>query len=572
MKRTIRILVPILLVLVVFASVFWYLFIYDRDFTQDLLLNRARAADVRGNYRTAAWYYNLAYRHSYEDEEVAIELAEQFKSIGNYTKAEYTLSNAIADGGSAQLYIALCKTYVEQDKLRDAVAMLDNIADPDIKAELDSQRPPMPEVDLPDGYYNEYISITLSTEKGIVYVTTDGEYPSVKNQPITAPLKLGGGETVVYALTVGNNGLVSQLCVLGYTVGGVIEEVTISDPALDSIVREQLSVSDTSTLFTNQLWNITSLEISNDVTDLIELAKMPFIETLTLQQGNYENLSAISTLSKLKSLVINGVTLTTDELIGIASLPNLVNLSMVRCNLSGISELANAIKLTHLDLSNNTIRDLEIISSLTELEYLNLSHNAVTQLTALASATKLKELDISYNSVNSTVALSGCKSLEVLKLDFNALINLEGLDKLSELQKLSATDNQISNIEHLAQLTKLSELDLSNNVLTDLSALSGNSSLKIFSFKNNQVSELPTFAKDSVLSSIDGSRNQLTKLDALSGLTQLNYVFMDYNAGISSITALSKCGALVEVSIYGTNVKDVSSLEEMNVIIKYAPV
>jgi hypothetical protein len=47
---------------------------------------------------------------------------------------------------------------------------------------------------------------------------------------------------------------------------------------------------------------------------------------------------------------------------------------------------------------------------------------------------------------------------------------------------------------------------------------------------------------------------------------------MDYNSGISSVGSLSKCGTLVEVSIYGTAVTDVSALEEMNVIIKYAPV
>lgn len=151
MKKAIKIIVPLLLFLVVLFSICWYLFIYDRNFTQSFLLNRARAADAKGNYSNAAWFYDLAYRHSHEDETVAIELAEQFKSIGNYTKAEYTLSNAISDGGSAELYVALCKTYVEQDKLRDAVAMLDHIADPIIKAELDARRPQAPETDLQDG-------------------------------------------------------------------------------------------------------------------------------------------------------------------------------------------------------------------------------------------------------------------------------------------------------------------------------------------------------------------------------------------------------------------------------------
>lgn len=572
MKKAIRIIVPILLVLVVLFSICWYLFVYDRDFTQNFLLNRARAADARGNFKTAAWYYDLAYRHSHEDETVAIELAEQFRSIGNYTKAEYTLSNAIADGGSAKLYVALCKTYIEQDKLRDAVAMLDNIADPTIKAEIDAQRPPAPEVSPEDGYYNEYISISITSEAGRVYVTTDGEYPSTKKQPINGPLKLEGGETVVYALTIGDNGLISPLRVLGYTVAGVIEEVTIEDSALNTIIREKLDVSDGHALFTNQLWNITSLEISGDVKDLSELSKVPFVENLSLQQGDYENLSAISALTKLKTLTIDGVTLKTEELEAIASLPELSSLSMVRCNLSSIDELSAATGLTSLNLSNNTIRDLEPLCSLINLENLNLSHNAVTQLTALTGASKLKELDVSFNSVNSTIALSGCKSLEILRMDYNALTTFEGLDKVPELRKLYANHNQISDITALTGASKLSELDVANNALSDLSALNGATNLTILNFENNQVSSLPSFAKDCVLSSINGSRNMLTSLDALQGLKQLNYVIMDHNSGIKSVSPLSSCGALIEVSVYQTGVTDVSALENMDIIVKYAPV
>ena len=572
MKKTIKIIVPLLLAFVVLFSVIWYLLSYDRSFTQELLLNCARAADARGDYSAAAWYYDLAYRHSHEDEEVAIELAEQFKSIGNYTKAEYTLSNAISDGGSSRLYVALCKTYVEQDKLRDAVTMLDNIADPVIKAELDAMRPLAPEATPQDGYYNEYISVTFTADSGKVYVTTDGEYPSVKKQPLSGSLMLEGGETVIYALTVGDNGLVSPLRILGYTIAGVIEEVTIADTALNSIIREKLGVSETTTLFTNQLWNITSLEITGDVQDLSELAKMPFIENLTLEQGDYKNLSAVSALTNLKTLSIDGVTLTTEDLEAISSLPDLVSLAMVRCNLSRITELSNATGLTRLDLSNNTIRDLEPISSLTELEYLNLSHNAVTQVTALTSVTKLKELDLSFNSITSTAALSGCKDLEILRLDYNALTALEGLETLVALKSLYATHNQIAGIAPLTGSSNLTELDLSDNALTDLSALSGINSLKILNFRNNQVAALPSFTKECALSSIDGSRNNLTNLNSLSGLQQLNYVIMDYNSAISSVAPLSNCGTLVEVSLYGTSVTDVSSLEEMNVIIKYAPV
>ena len=81
MKRIVRIIVPVFLVLLILSSVIWYLLVYDRGLVQDILLKQARSADARGNYNAATWYYDLAYRHSREDETVAIELAEQFKSI-----------------------------------------------------------------------------------------------------------------------------------------------------------------------------------------------------------------------------------------------------------------------------------------------------------------------------------------------------------------------------------------------------------------------------------------------------------------------------------------------------------
>lgn len=571
MKKFIKILVPVLLALVVILSIGWYLFRYDRDFTQDFLLHHARTSDERGSHRLSAFYYNLAYRLSGEDESVAIELAEQFKKAGNYTKAEYTLSNAISDGGSADLYVALCKTYVEQDKLLDAVSMLDNIADLGVKARLESMRPKAPEATPGDGYYNQYIDVSLSSEHTI-YWSDDGEYPSVKDLPYSAPITLSGGENTIYALAVGENGLVSPLRVLGYTVAGVIEEVTFTDPGLDALLRQKLDVSSEHILYTNELWSITDLVITPDVADLSELSMVSFLETLTIEQGSYENLISLSALTNLKTLSIDGVTLTSDELAAIASLPALTNLSLPRCNLSSISELSAAVSLTHLDLNNNTIRDLEPLSKLPELTVLNLSHNAVTQLTALTGCVKMVELDVSYNSISSTVALTGCKSLEVLNLDYNSLSALEGLETLPAIRILSAANNQISTITNLGSAATLTEINVSNNILPEINSLASIIGLKILNFANNQVTALPAFTADCQLSSINGTRNQIASLDSLSVLTQINYVIMDYNSAIASLAPLEACFSLVEVSVYGTAVTDATALSKMNVIVKYTPV
>ena len=214
MKRFLKALVPFVLILGILASIFWYLLVYDREFTRDMLIAQARHLDAAGKADFAAKLYDLAYDYTGKDEDVAIELANQYRNDGNYTKAEYTLTNAIADGGSVELYTALSKTYVEQDKLQDAVAMLDSIPDPRIRAEMDQLRPAAPQAVPEPGYYNKYIQVEFISSSGKLYYTTNREYPSTANAPFTEPMSLPGGETVIYAVSVDSNGLVSPLTIV----------------------------------------------------------------------------------------------------------------------------------------------------------------------------------------------------------------------------------------------------------------------------------------------------------------------------------------------------------------------
>ena len=100
MKKAIRFVVSLVLIIAMIGSIGWYLFVYDRDFTRDTLLGQARYHDLHGNSRMSAWFYDMAYDYSGRDENVAIELANQYIADGNYTKAEVTLSNAINAGGT----------------------------------------------------------------------------------------------------------------------------------------------------------------------------------------------------------------------------------------------------------------------------------------------------------------------------------------------------------------------------------------------------------------------------------------------------------------------------------------
>jgi len=571
MKRSVKRILPILLGLLVVCSIIWYLGVYDRDFTQDMLLSQARFFDENGNHNIAAWFYDLAYKQSNNDEAVAIELAEKFKETGNFTKAEYTLSNAIADGGSVDLYIALCKTYVQQDKLLDAVTMLENVADPAIKQQLEALRPQVPVPAPAPGFYSQYITVSVECASGTLYVTTNKEYPSTADTPYTEPVQLVGGENTIYALAVGDNGLVSKLAVFGYVVGGVVEEVTLSDSAIDSMVRQLLGKAAGDSLSSAELWTITTATMPAAATNYADLQYLPYLNTLTIENGSFDSLNGLSFLTYLSELTIRNSVLSASDLSTIASLPNLRKLTLEGCSLSSITNLAAAQHLTYLNLSNNAIRDLTVIAGMTKLEALSLAKNAVTDLSQLSGLSSLQELDVSYNSLTSIAPLVNCKNLWAMDISHNAIASLEGIDTLKNLSVLKADYNNLTDVSLLAANTALAKLDLSHNALTSISALSGLNSLETFLFDYNEVSALPTFNHDCALVSISGSYNKLTSVDALAGLQKLNNVIMEYN-DIASVDALASCHHLIMVNVFGNPVKDVTALTSQSVIVYHTPV
>ena len=569
MKRTLKRIIPILLCLVVLVSIAWYLLSYDRAFTRDMLLSTARYCESQGNHSLATWLYNQAYYQCGGDDDIIIELAERFKANGNYTKAEVTLSKAIAEGGTVELYIALCKTYVEQDKLLDASTMLENITDPVIKAELDALRPAAPAVTPAPGFYSQYITVLFDGADNLLYVSADGDFPSRETDLYTQGIPLSGGENTIYAISVGENGLVSESAYFGYTIGGVIEEITIKDAAMDALIREQLGVSAGKQLMTSDLWTITSVTVPQDAKDLSDLSRLSYLQTLVIEDQDVSSLQPLSGLSQLKQLTIRGCVLSKSDLAVIGALPNLETLVLSDCSLSSIEALSKAPNLVYLDLSMNAIRDVTPLSFMTNLTHLDLSNNALTNLSPLSALTALQELDVSYNSLSSIAPLITCGALKKLNASNNQIDHLIAFPN-TFIETLDLSVNLLTDIEVLAGFTALKDLDLSKNQLTDISALSALEQLVVLRFARNAVTELPQWKQSCSLSAIDGSYNGITSVAALKGLQHLNRVNLDYNK-ISNVNALADCRNLIQVDIFGNPVKDVSKLTAQDVIVNYDP-
>ena len=570
MKKLNKILVPILLVLMILGSIVWYLFVFDREFTRDFLLQQARYHDVYGNTRLASFFYNTAYEFSEQDEHVAIELAQQYIADGNYTKAEFTLSNAVFDGGTIELYTALCKTYVEQDKLLDAVTMLDNVTDPVILEALAELRPAAPTANYEPGFYNQYIQVELNHDGETLYYSDAGQYPSIHGTTYTEPLQLPGGETVIYAVSVAENGLVSPLSVMGYTVSGVIEPAVFMDPAIELAIRELLQIDGEDTLYTDALWDITEFTVPQEATILEDLSLLPQLQKLTIQNNQIGTLAYLSNLAELVELDLSGSRFPAEELSALANLPKLTKLTMANCGLSTIAAMTDLQNLTYLNLNGNTLRNLDALSSMTTLTELNLSHNAVTNLSALSTLGNLEKLNVSFNALTSLAPIATCTKLTWLEAGNNQLATVSGVDNLTALTYLSVEYNSLTDVTPISACTALTELSISGNQLTDISSLSALMKLDIFDLSYNQITALPSWGTDCPLRIIDGSYNVLESLSPLKNMHQLTYVYMDYNL-LTSVDSLADCFCLVQVNVFGNEIEDVSKLTDHDIIVNYDP-
>lgn len=570
MKKVTRILVPLLLAILIVASIIWYLFIYDRAFTRDTLLGQARFQDLHGNSRLSSWFYDMAYIFSDQDEDVAIELANQYIGDGNYTKAEYTLTHAINSGATTNLYTALCKTYVQQDKLLDAVNMLENIKEPAIQEALNALRPAAPTADYDPGYYSQYMDIHLNSSAGTIYYTLDGTYPSVAGTAYDGAITLPAGETTVYAIAVDDNGLVSPVTVLGYTITGIIEEVTFTDETMEAAIRELIGADSDDQVFTNELWDITEFTVPDGVKNYSDLSLLPYLKTLTIQQQYLDSLDCLSSLSNLQELDLTGCNFPSEQLSVLAALPSLSRLTLAECGLSTIADLANAPALTYLDLNNNTIRNLEVLTPMTTLQEINLDHNAVTDLTALGSLGSLEVLKVSYNSLTSLEPIGGCLRLQHIEADHNQINTLRGVHLLPSISHLSVDYNQLTNINRLEDCTELVNLSFASNEIVDLSPLRKLTKIEILDFSSNKVELLPEWVEGCALTTIDGSYNQLASIDGLAEMEHLTHVFMDYNL-ITNVDALEDCFCLVQVNVYGNAIADVEKLRDHDIIVNYDP-
>ena len=141
-------------------------------------------------------------------------------------------------------------------------------------------------------------------------------------------------------------------------------------------------------------------------------------------------------------------------------------------NANDVTE-AHLAAIISLDLSDQSISSLKAgdFDGLTPMSGLELNNNSINDISVLSNLTFLASLELHNNSISDISVLSNLTSLTGLKLSSNLISDISVLEDLTSLAFLELNNNSISDISALEDLTSLIGLYLAGNPIPDYGPL-----------------------------------------------------------------------------------------------------
>ena len=284
--------------------------------------------------------------------------------------------------------------------------------------------------------------------------------------------------------------------------------------------------------------------------------------TITETQMPDANLRA-AVLARLKAFSIVGstdTTFTNDNMADARFVSMYEYLPGKITDLTGLEYAATP--LTVLNLDDNSISDISVVSKLTNLTELVLSSNSIEEIPDLSGLTSLTKLNLGFNGDISNIPNTLPTSLTELRLSDNSISSISNLSRLTNLTILTLENNKISNISAVSGLTNLSQLILNGNSISNISAVSGLTNLTRLQLNSNKISAIPDLSGLTKLKELRLNRNSVSDISALSSLTELTTLRLSYNE-ISDISALSSLTKLTTLTLSSNKISDISALSSL---------
>ena len=286
---------------------------------------------------------------------------------------------------------------------------------------------------------------------------------------------------------------------------------------------------------------------------------------LSLAPGDVLTQQAMQDLTELDaSLPLGGpASVEIGNLTGLEHATQLTSLDLGDNDIIDVSVLSGLTQLTELYLGGNDIIDISVLSGLTQLTSLDLWGNDIIDVSVLSGLTQLTWLSLNGNFAVSDVSpLSSLTQLTELYLMNTKIVDISPLSRLTQLTTLNFRFCDVSDVSPLSSLTQLTELDLTHNEVSDVSPLSGLTQLTWLSLEGNKVIDISPLSGLTQLTELFLGDNEIVDISALSGLTQLTWLDLIDNE-VVDVSPLEGLINLEELFLEGNPISDFAPLRRL---------
>lgn len=196
-------------------------------------------------------------------------------------------------------------------------------------------------------------------------------------------------------------------------------------------------------------------------------------------------------LENLEGLNLHGNDKLTDLSVIAPVSDTVENLNVSNIAIKNFDWLKDFTKIKGLYIDNTGANDLSCLLNMAYLEVFSAKDNEISTLNGLTNTTVLKSVDLSNNKLFDVSVLSNSAStLQYVTLDNNTLLNLKALETCVELVEVSANNNKLSSVAWTKNLNKLTKLCLSNNQVNSLDGITQSEQLQILDLSKNKLTKV----------------------------------------------------------------------------------
>lgn len=231
----------------------------------------------------------------------------------------------------------------------------------------------------------------------------------------------------------------------------------------------------------------------------------------------------------------------------VSTLEDLQNLTYINLSDNRIEQIPTVAPntLSTLEIANNRIKNIESLSSQTNLRRLITGNNPIIDFSPISSLKKLNALNVNDSQFSDLDILSGFQNLGELNLRNSKLKEFHPEFSTNNIRQLDISNNEISGILDLSNYVSLYDVELNNNRLEAVyfPAELSNSQNPYLNLSNNKISEirdLPTNITDLHL-----ANNKLADLDFLNkNHSKIEFIDLTGNNDLKDLSRLFRLPAL----------------------------